>query len=83
HGFTCIPHPDPCPPPPHLPLYPIPLGLPNAPGPSTCLMHPTLEYWSGLPFPSPGDLLTPGIKPGSPALQADSLLPEPSGKPLP
>ena len=32
------------------------------------------EYWSGLPFPSPGDLLDPGIKPGSPALQTDSLL---------
>ena len=32
------------------------------------------ENWSGLPFPSPGDLLDPGIKPGSPALQADSLL---------
>ena len=31
------------------------------------------EYWSGLPFPSPGDLLDPGIEPGSPALQADSL----------
>ena len=30
------------------------------------------EYWSGLPFPSPGDLSNPGIKPGSPALQADS-----------
>ena len=30
------------------------------------------EYWSGLPFPSPGDLSDPGIKPGSPALQADS-----------
>ena len=36
HGFTCIPHPDP---PSHLPLYTIPLGLPSAPGPSTCLMH--------------------------------------------
>ena len=34
------------------------------------------EYWSGLPFPSPGDLPDPGIKPGSPALQADSLPPE-------
>ena len=34
-------------------------------------------YWSGLPFPSPGDLLNPGIEPGSPALQADSLLSEP------
>ena len=31
------------------------------------------EYWSGLPFPSPGDLPDPGIKPGSPALQADDL----------
>ena len=36
------------------------------------------EYWSGLPFPSPGDLLDPGIEPGSPALQADT---EPPGKP--
>ena len=34
---------------------------------------PRQEYWSGLPFPSPGDLLDPGIKPWSPALQADSL----------
>ena len=32
------------------------------------------EYWSGLPFPSPGDLPNPGIEPGSPVLQADSLL---------
>ena len=39
------------------------------------------EYWSGLPFPSPGDLPEPGIKPWSPALQADSLLMEPPGKP--
>ena len=31
------------------------------------------EYWSGLPFPSPGDLPNPGIKSGSPVLQADSL----------
>ena len=31
------------------------------------------EYWSGFPFPSPGDLPDPGIEPGSPALQADSL----------
>ena len=34
------------------------------------------EYWSGLPFPSPGDLPSPGREPGSPALQADSLLTE-------
>ena len=39
------------------------------------------EYWSGLLFPSPGDLPNPGIKPGSPALQADSLLSEPPEKP--
>ena len=40
------------------------------------------EYWSGLPFPPPGDLPDPGIKPGSPALLADSLLSEPPGKPV-
>ena len=40
------------------------------------------EYWSGLPFPSPGDLPNPGTEPGSPALQADSLLTELQGKPL-
>ena len=40
------------------------------------------EYWSGLPFPSPRDLPNPGIKPGSPAFQADSLTSEPPGKPL-
>ena len=34
---------------------------------------PSQEYWSGLPFPSPGDLPDPGFKPRSPALQADSL----------
>ena len=39
------------------------------------------EYWSGLPFPSSGYLPDPGIKPQSPALQADALPPEPSGKP--
>ena len=39
------------------------------------------EYWSGLPFPSPGDLPNPGIKHRSPALQADSLPSELPGKP--
>ena len=39
------------------------------------------EYWSGLPFPSPGDLPNPGIKPRFPALQADSLPAEPPGTP--
>ena len=38
------------------------------------------EYWSGLPFPSPGDLPDPGIKPRSPALQTDVLTSEPPGK---
>ena len=41
---------------------------------------PRQAYWSGLPFPSPGDLPRPGIKPESPALQANSLLTEPPGK---
>ena len=40
------------------------------------------EYWSGLPFPSPGDLSDPGIEPGSPTLQADTLPSEPQGKPI-
>ena len=39
------------------------------------------EYWSGLPFPSPGDLPNPGMEPGSPALEADTLTSEPPGKP--
>ena len=39
------------------------------------------EYWSGLPFPSPGDLPNPGMELGSPALYADSLPSEPPGKP--
>ena len=47
HGFTCVPHPDP---PSYLPLHPLPLGLPSAPGPSTCLMHPT---WAGDLFHPP------------------------------
>ena len=38
------------------------------------------EYWSGDPFPFPGDLPDPGIQPTSPVLQADSLLSEPPGK---
>ena len=41
HGFTCIPHPDP-----YFPLHLIPLGLPSALGPSTCLMHLLWCYWS-------------------------------------
>ena len=38
------------------------------------------EYWSGQPFPSPGDLSNPGTEPQSPALQADSIPSEPLGK---
>ena len=40
------------------------------------------EYWSGLPWPFPGDPSNPGVKPRSPALQADSLSSEPPGKPM-
>ena len=40
-------------------------------------------YWSGLPFPSPGDLSNPGVEPGCPALQADSLPSELPGKAKP
>ena len=40
------------------------------------------EYWSGLPFPSPGDLLDAGIKPTSPALAGGFFTTEPPGKPL-
>ena len=43
---------------------------------------PRQEYWSGLPFPSPGDPLDPRIKPMSPALQMNSFTAEPLEKPL-
>ena len=41
------------------------------------------EYWNGLPGSPPGDLPNPGMEPGSPALQAESLPSEPPGKPIP
>ena len=44
------------------------------------MAFPRQEYWSELPFPSPGDLFYPGIEPRSPVLQADSLTTEPPGK---
>ena len=44
-----------------------------------CVSHS--EFWSGLPFPSPGDLSNPGIEPRSPALEGDSLPSKPPGKP--
>ena len=49
---------------------------------SLSMGFPRQKYWSGLPFPSPGDLSHPGIEPGSPALQADSLPTELGGKPV-
>ena len=52
----------------------------SLPGPSS-MEFSGQEYWSGLPFPSPVDLPNPGVEPWSPALQADSLPSEPSGKP--
>ena len=54
--------------------------VPSPPGSS--MGFPRQKYWSGLPFPPPGDLPHPGIKPASPALQADSLPTEPPGKPV-
>ena len=46
---------------------------------SLSIGFPRQEYWTGLPFPYPGDFPDPGIKPGSPALWADVLLSEPPG----
>ena len=43
---------------------------------------PRKEHWSGLSFPSPGDLPNPEMEPGSPTLQANSLSSEPPGKPV-
>ena len=48
-----------------------------------CKTNKQKEYWSGLPFPSPGDLPDPGIEPGPPAFQADTLPLEPPVKPIP
>ena len=54
------------------------VGLFGTPGTVACqaplsVGFPRQEYWSGLPFPSPGDLPDPGIEPASPALQGDSF----------
>ena len=61
----------------------------NSFGPKDCspqaplsIGFPRQEYWGGLPFPSPGDLPNPGIKPESHALQVDSLPSEPPGIPI-
>ena len=58
-----------------------PTCLPCVPPPPNRAWSTNKITWSGLPFPSPGDLSNPGIKPRSPALQADSLLSKPLGKP--
>ena len=58
-------------------LQPVDCGCP---GPLS-MEFSRQEYWSVLPFPSPGTLPNPGIEPRSPALQATSLPSEPSGKP--
>ena len=63
------------------------LGLSAAPWTVAHQAPPSMEfsrqeYWSGLPFPSPGDLPDPGIEPGSLVLQADTLPSEPGGIPM-
>ena len=63
----------------HVRLFETPWSVAHQAAPSMGSSRP--EYWSELPFPSPGDLPSPGIKPGSPSLQADSLLSEPQGSP--
>ena len=46
------------------------------------MVFPRQEYWSGLPFPSPGDLPNPGLEPASPALAGRLFTTEPPGKPI-
>ena len=63
------------------------VGLFSTPWTVACQAPPSMgfsrqEYWNGLPCPSPGDFLDPRIEPGSPTLQADSLLSEPPGNKL-
>ena len=60
-------------------LFAIPLTTDYQAPPSMAFSRQ--EYWSGLPFPSPGDLLDQRIEPWSPALQADALPSEPPGEP--
>ena len=62
----------------HVRLFATPWAVAHQASPSMGFSRQ--EYWSGLPFPSPGDLPDPGIEPGSPALQADTLPSEPPGK---
>ena len=62
-----------------LPSEPLATGRKFSQAPSS-MGFSGQEYWSGLPFPSPGDLPDPGIEPRSPALQADAFTSEPPGK---
>ena len=64
----------------HVQLFGIPWTV--ACQPPLSMGFSRQEYWSGLPFPPPGDLPDPGIEPESPALQADALPSEPPGKPV-
>ena len=62
----------------------VPQSCPTLCDPVDCSLQSSMgfsrqEYWSGLPFPSPGDLPDPGIEPGSPALEADASTSEPPG----
>ena len=59
----------------HVRLFATPWTVAHQAPPS--MGFPTQQYWSGLPFPSPGDLPDPGIEPRSPTLQADALTSEP------
>ena len=63
----------------HVQLFATPWTVVFQPPPSMGFSRQ--EYWSGLPCPSPGDLPDPGIEPGSPTLQTDSLPSEPPGNP--
>ena len=62
----------------HVHLFMTPWTVTHQASPS--LRFPRQEYWSGLSFPSPGDLPHPGIEPGSPSVQANSLLSGPQEK---
>ena len=72
-GFLCVSHFS-C-----IQLFSTPWTI--APKAPLFMGFPRQGYWSGLPFPSPGDLPDLEIEPTSPALQADSLPSEPPGKP--
>ena len=63
----------------HVQLFATPWTVAHQPPPS--MRFSRQEYWSGLPFPSPGDLPDPGIEHRSPTLQADALTSEPPGQP--